>query len=48
MISALREKGYFEDKYPHKLIVCGDLFDRGSYCAVLHNILYTLLVVKIL
>ena len=30
MISALKEKGYFDDKSPHKLIVCGDLFDRGS------------------
>lgn len=29
MISALSEKGYFEDKSPHKLIICGDLFDRG-------------------
>ena len=26
---ALREKGFFEDKEPHKLIVCGDLYDRG-------------------
>lgn len=29
-MSALKEKGFFEDKSPHKLIVCGDLFDRGS------------------
>lgn len=28
--NALTEKGFFEDKEPHKLIVCGDLFDRGS------------------
>lgn len=28
-IKALTEKGFFEDKEPHKLIVCGDLFDRG-------------------
>ena len=27
---ALTEKGYFDDKEPHKLIVCGDLFDRGD------------------
>lgn len=26
----LTEAGFFEDKDPHKLIVCGDLFDRGS------------------
>lgn len=30
MISALTEKGFFEEKEPHKLIVCGDLFDRGE------------------
>lgn len=29
-VQALSEKGFFEDKSPHKLIVCGDLFDRGS------------------
>ena len=28
--STLEEKGFFEDKEPHKLIVCGDLFDRGE------------------
>ena len=30
LVNALTEKGYFEDKEPHKLIVCGDLFDRGK------------------
>lgn len=30
LITALKEKGFFEDKQPHKLIVCGDLFDRGE------------------
>ncbi|MCM1237576.1 MAG: metallophosphoesterase [Ruminococcus flavefaciens] len=29
MIKALTEKGYFEEKKPHKLVICGDLFDRG-------------------
>ena len=29
-MQALSEKGFFEDKSPHKLNVCGDLFDRGS------------------
>lgn len=24
---ALEEKGYFSDPEPHKLIICGDLFD---------------------
>jgi len=33
--NALIEKGFFDDKEPHKLIVCGDLFDRGiEACAV--------------
>ena len=25
LVSALKEKGFFDDKEPHKLIVCGDL-----------------------
>lgn len=25
MVKALTEKGYFDDKSPHKLIICGDL-----------------------
>lgn len=29
-IEALTEKGYFNDSEPHKLIICGDLFDRGD------------------
>lgn len=29
LMSVLKEKGYFEDKNPHKLIICGDIFDRG-------------------
>lgn len=27
---ALNEKGFFSDALPHKLIVCGDLMDRGA------------------
>jgi len=27
--NTLKKKGYFDDKEPHKLIICGDLFDRG-------------------
>lgn len=30
MKAALEEKGFFEDKEPHKLVVYGDLFDRGT------------------
>lgn len=29
MRRALSRKGYFRDQEPHKLIKCGDLFDRG-------------------
>ncbi len=28
--AALTEAGFFADKEPHKLIVCGELFDRGK------------------
>ncbi len=28
--AALREAGFFEDAGPRKLVICGDLFDRGS------------------
>ena len=28
--STLRENGFFDDKKPHKLIILGDLMDRGS------------------
>ena len=27
---ALEKQGFFEDTEPHKLIICGDLFDRGA------------------
>ena len=30
MIKALTEKGFFAEKEPCKLIICGDLLDRGS------------------
>ena len=28
--NALAAQGFFEDPQPHKLIVCGDLYDRGT------------------
>lgn len=28
--ATLEDKGYFKDKEPHKLIICGDIFDRGN------------------
>lgn len=30
LAAALEEKGFFQDTQPHKLILCGDLFDRGG------------------
>jgi len=27
--TALINAGFFEDAEPHKLVICGDLFDRG-------------------
>ncbi len=30
MKKALKDAGFFEEKEPHKLIVCGDLLDRGN------------------
>ncbi|MDD7255180.1 metallophosphoesterase [Bullifex porci] len=27
---ALTEQGFFKDQDPHKLIICGDLYDRGT------------------
>lgn len=40
---ALEEKGFFEDKGPHQLIVCGDLFDRGNEAQELQNFILELL-----
>ena len=42
-IEALSEKGYFEDKEPHKLIICGDLFDRGNEALKLQEFIVKLL-----
>lgn len=30
LIKALTEQGFFDDKEPHKLVICGDLLDRGK------------------
>jgi len=30
MKEALNEAGFFGEKEPHKLVICGDLFDRGE------------------
>ena len=41
--AALRECGYFEDTVPHKLIICGDLYDRGTEALQLQEFLLELL-----
>lgn len=43
MKTALEENGYFEDTEPHKLIICGDLFDRGSEAVALQEFILDLL-----
>ena len=40
---SLKGKGFFKDEEPHKLIVCGDLFDRGSEAVELQNFIVELL-----
>lgn len=43
LISALTEQGFFEDKEPHKLIICGDLFDRGEEASKLQDFIVELM-----
>ena len=41
--AALTEKGFYEDKEPHKLVVCGDLLDRGDEALKLQEFILELL-----
>lgn len=41
--TALINAGFFEDTEPHKLIICGDLFDRGSEALQLQEFLLDML-----
>ncbi|MBR4800531.1 MAG: metallophosphoesterase [Clostridia bacterium] len=43
LVSALDEKGYFDDHTPHKLIICGDLLDRGSEALKMQKFVFDLL-----
>ncbi len=43
LMSVLTEKGFFEDKEPHKLVVCGDLFDRGTQACKLQDFILDLM-----
>jgi serine/threonine protein phosphatase 1 len=39
----LKKNGFFDDQEPHKLIVCGDLFDRGNEAVELQNFIIELM-----
>ena len=41
--NALTEKGFFEDTQPHKLLICGDAFDRGQEAVAMQEFLLDLL-----
>ncbi len=41
--TALEEKGFFSDTEPHKLIICGDLFDRGSEALAMQDFVLDLM-----
>ncbi len=43
LIDALKDKGFFEDEEPRKLVVCGDLFDRGREAKDLQNFILDLM-----
>lgn len=43
LILALTEQGFFEDRQPHKLIVCGDLYDRGMEAQKLQKFILELM-----
>lgn len=43
MKQALLEKGFFDDKEPHKLILCGDMFDRGEEVSEMQEFMLDLL-----
>lgn len=40
---ALTKQGFFEDEEPHKLVICGDLFDRGFEALELQNFIVDLM-----
>ena len=40
---ALAEQGYFTDTDPHKLIICGDLYDRGKQASALQAFILDLM-----
>jgi serine/threonine protein phosphatase 1 len=43
LMTALEESGFFAEKEPHKLVVCGDLLDRGDEANALIDFMVKLL-----
>lgn len=43
MKKALEEKGFFDDKEPHKLVLCGDMMDRGEETLAMQEFMLDLL-----
>lgn len=43
LTTALDQNGFFKDTEPHKLIICGDLFDRGKQAFELQEFVVDLL-----
>lgn len=43
LIQALAENGFFAETNPHKLVICGDLFDRGSQATQLQSFIVDLI-----
>lgn len=41
--TALLKQGFFEDTEPHKLIICGDLYDRGTEALQLQEFILELM-----
>jgi serine/threonine protein phosphatase 1 len=42
LMVTLTEKGFFKDAEPHKLIVCGDMMDRGKQAVEMQNFMMEL------
>lgn len=42
-VEALKKNGFFDDKEPHKLIVCGDMMDRGKEAVKMQEFMLDLL-----
>ena len=43
--SALRESGYYEDPEHHKLIILGDLFDKGTEAKRLQDFILNIITI---